>query len=128
MVAAAGAVAAVVLAITLRRRTRGRVWPWALAGVVAWVVGPVYVGGTFMDYVNDFRLYADSYTLAHIYAAAEPFHPASCPNICTRADIPPAEAADGAASDPPGTLTRIGAVGGEQLVDTDGNERYDVIR
>ncbi len=258
LVAAAGVVATVVLVGNLLPRTRGRVWPWALAGLAAWVVGPVYVGGTiggtvdsYLDekysspaFVADyearlgveitpqgqgfeysgctmqtytatyritaardtdlmfgladsdefdithagvlpyesiaaqfegvgqgyvpwsyrlgtfrvpagthvltvkgkapfllavdapeplwtpsyalhanwrfFRLYADSYTLAQVYAAAEPFHPASCPKICTRADIP-------MAADTPGAIAHIGGAGDEQPVDFDDDKHYDVL-
>ncbi len=54
LVAGAGVVATVVLVGNLLPRVRGRAWLWALAGLAAWVVGPVYVGGTFMEYVDDY--------------------------------------------------------------------------
>ena len=265
LVAAAGLVATVVLVGNLLPRLRGRAWLWALAGLAAWVFGPVYLGGTFMEYVDDyldekysspafaadyvarlgveitpqgqsfeysgctmqtysvtyritaardtelrfglveddeydltragelpyesiaaqfegvgegyhpwsyrlgtfrvpagthiltvkgkapfllaidapeplwtpsyalhanwrfFRLYADSYTLAQVYAAAEPFHPAACPKICTRADIPMAQAASGVAPATPGTIARIGGAGGEQPVDFDDDKYYDEV-
>jgi hypothetical protein len=100
LVAAAGLVAMVVLVGNLLPRTRGRVWPWALAGVAAWVVGPAYIGGAIggtVDGCLDAKYSSPDFVADYVARLpATPMNrrtPSRCVRACTRFPSPSARKA-----------------------------------